>query len=64
MALVPVTTTIIPTAPDSGELDLEGIDDTEINGYIMTKVEVQRKTVMWENLNRDYIIAQKCEYYN
>jgi hypothetical protein len=45
-----------------GELDLDGIDDNEINGYIMSSVEVQRKTVMWENINKEYIETQKCTF--
>jgi hypothetical protein len=44
---------------EDGELDLDGIDDDEINGYIMNTQEVKKKTVLWEKLNEDYILQQK-----
>lgn len=47
---------------EEGELDLDGIDDSEINGYIMTSKEVERKTELWEGLNRDYIESQRCKW--
>jgi hypothetical protein len=44
---------------EDGELDLDGIDDDEINGYIMNTQEVKKKTAIWEKLNEDYILQQK-----
>jgi len=44
---------------EDGDLDLDGIDDEEINGYLMNSQEVQRKTLLWEKLNSDYINQQK-----
>lgn len=45
--------------PTGGELDLTGIDDTEIDSYLMTDVEIERKRIIWEKLNEDYLIAQE-----
>jgi len=49
---------VAPEDPDDGELDLTGIDDDEIDGYLMTKDEVNYKTKMWEMINADYIKAK------
>ena len=40
--------------PD-GELDLTGIDDAEIDGYIMTDKEIEFKTKMWMRINATYL---------
>lgn len=37
------------------ELDLEGLDDEEINNYILTHEEADRKNVMWKALNAEYL---------
>jgi len=42
-----------------GELDLTGIDDKEIDGYIMNEVEAERKRILWERLNNEYIVGQE-----
>lgn len=42
-----------------GELDLRGIDDKEIEAYLMTEEEAKRKKDIWERLNADYIEQQK-----
>ncbi|KDP38190.1 hypothetical protein JCGZ_04833 [Jatropha curcas] len=36
-----------------GELDLTGINDAEIAGYLNGKKEIQFRKLMWELLNRD-----------
>lgn len=41
--------------PDSGELDIDGLDDAEIEGYIMTEDESKYKDEMWNKLNADYL---------
>ena len=43
-----------------GELDLTGIDDDEIDGYLMSKEEIELKTKMWEKVNADYL-KEKAE---
>jgi hypothetical protein len=43
---------------ESGDLDLTGIDDDEIDGYLMNKAEAERKRVLWEKINNDYIVTQ------
>jgi len=47
---------------NGGELDLDGIDDDEIDGYIMNTQEVKKKTALWEQINSDYIQQQKCSF--
>lgn len=42
--------------PTSGELDLSDLDDEEINGYIMTEHEAKYKLVMWNQLNKEYLV--------
>uniref|UniRef100_A0A667X8R7 Transcription factor IIIB 90 kDa subunit n=1 Tax=Myripristis murdjan TaxID=586833 RepID=A0A667X8R7_9TELE len=44
---------------DSGELDLDGIDDQEIDKYILSEREVQSKTVLWTKQNQEYLREQK-----
>ncbi|XP_036006428.1 BRF1 RNA polymerase III transcription initiation factor subunit a [Fundulus heteroclitus] len=44
---------------DSGELDLCGIDDSEINLYLLNDEEVQIKTALWMAENSDYLKEQK-----
>jgi len=51
---------IAPEDTEDGELDLTGIDDDEINGYIMSKDEVDMKTKMWEKVNAEYL-REKAE---
>lgn len=50
-----------PQPPDSGELDLEGLDDAEIDGYIMTEDEAKYKDEMWNKLNADYLKEAKAK---
>lgn len=44
---------------ESGELDLTGINDDEINQFIMNKEEVRKKTALWMELNADYLKEQE-----
>ncbi|KAF7646358.1 hypothetical protein LDENG_00188860, partial [Lucifuga dentata] len=46
-------------AADSGELDLSGIDDREIELYILNDREVKIKTALWMAENSDYLKEQK-----
>ena len=46
---------------DEGEeLDLTGIDDDEIDGYIMSPEEIDYKTKMWMKVNAEYL-KEKAE---
>ncbi|KAM4633581.1 transcription factor IIIB 90 kDa subunit isoform 1-T2 [Polymixia lowei] len=45
--------------PESGELDLDGIDDQEIDKYILNASEVQTKTALWLKQNEDYLREQR-----
>ncbi|XP_034418673.1 BRF1 RNA polymerase III transcription initiation factor subunit a isoform X2 [Cyclopterus lumpus] len=44
---------------DGGELDLSGIDDSEIELYLLSDYEVQVKTALWMAENSDYLKEQK-----
>ncbi|XP_074517117.1 BRF1 general transcription factor IIIB subunit a [Sebastes fasciatus] len=46
-------------AADSGELDLSGIDDTEIELYLLSDTEIKVKTALWMAENSDYLKEQK-----
>ncbi|XP_055376716.1 transcription factor IIIB 90 kDa subunit [Condylostylus longicornis] len=46
---------------NDGELNLEGLDDEEIDGYIMTEKEADYKTILWENLNAEYLQSLKTK---
>ncbi|KAM9708844.1 BRF1 general transcription factor IIIB subunit a [Menidia menidia] len=46
-------------AADSGELDLSGIDDSEIDLYLLSDKEIQIKTAFWMAENSDYLKEQK-----
>jgi len=48
----------VPPEDEDGELDLTGIDDDEINGYLMSEAEVTLKTKMWDEMNADWIKAK------
>uniref|UniRef100_A0A1A8H4T2 Transcription factor IIIB 90 kDa subunit n=1 Tax=Nothobranchius korthausae TaxID=1143690 RepID=A0A1A8H4T2_9TELE len=45
--------------PESGELNLEGIDDQEIEKYILNDKEVQVKTELWMKQNEEYLKEQQ-----
>ncbi|XP_064317001.1 transcription factor IIIB 90 kDa subunit isoform X2 [Phalacrocorax carbo] len=42
-----------------GELDLSGIDDSEIDRYILNEAEAQIKAELWMKENADYLKEQK-----
>ncbi|XP_062323572.1 BRF1 RNA polymerase III transcription initiation factor subunit b isoform X2 [Osmerus eperlanus] len=44
---------------ESGELDLDGIDDKEIDKYILNDKEVRTKTQLWMKQNEEYLKEQK-----
>ncbi|KAL6106038.1 brf1 [Pungitius sinensis] len=44
---------------DAGELDLSGIDDSEIELYLLSDQEIQVKTALWMAENSDYLKEQK-----
>ncbi|XP_017318981.1 BRF1 RNA polymerase III transcription initiation factor subunit a isoform X1 [Ictalurus punctatus] len=44
---------------DGGELDLSGIDDDELEWYILNEKEVKIKTDLWMLENADYLKEQK-----
>lgn len=46
-------------AADSGELDLSGIDDSEIELYLLSDKEIKVKTALWMAENSDYLKEQK-----
>ncbi|CAL8111524.1 unnamed protein product [Orchesella dallaii] len=50
-----------PDENDDGELDLDGIDDDEIDAYLMTREEALKKKETWEKINADYIQQQKIK---
>jgi len=41
------------------ELDLTGIDEDEIDSYIMSNQEIKLKTKLWLKLNADYLLEQE-----
>ncbi|XP_073997201.1 brf RNA polymerase III subunit isoform X2 [Rhodnius prolixus] len=43
----------------NGELDVAGLDDDEIDSYIMNETESQRKDNIWTQLNAEYLKAKK-----
>ncbi|KAG1950301.1 BRF1 RNA polymerase III transcription initiation factor subunit a [Pimephales promelas] len=44
---------------ESGELDLSGIDEDEIDRYILNEKEIKVKTELWMLQNADYLKEQK-----
>ena len=40
------------------ELDLTGIDEDEIDSYIMTAAEIKQKTTLWLRVNAEYLEEQ------
>nr|CAD7196629.1 unnamed protein product [Timema douglasi] len=56
---VTTTTEDTPSAPDNGEIDLMGIDEDEIDSYIMTEQESRNKDVLWMKINESYLRDKK-----
>ncbi|CAL8093163.1 unnamed protein product [Orchesella dallaii] len=50
-----------PDENDDGELDLDGIDDDDIDAYLMTREEALKIKETWEKINADYIQQQKIK---
>uniref|UniRef100_T1IIE8 Cyclin-like domain-containing protein n=1 Tax=Strigamia maritima TaxID=126957 RepID=T1IIE8_STRMM len=50
-----------PEPEDDGHLDLTGIDDDEIDCYIMNEYEAKIKTDMWNELNAEYLKEMKVK---
>lgn len=44
---------------ESGELDLVGIDDDDIDQYIMSEHDASNKDKIWMAMNADYLREQK-----
>lgn len=47
------------TIQESQELSLDGIDDDEIDMYIMTEDETRYKDGLWNKVNATYLKEQK-----
>uniref|UniRef100_A0A1E1XCG8 B-related factor 1 n=1 Tax=Amblyomma aureolatum TaxID=187763 RepID=A0A1E1XCG8_9ACAR len=45
----------VENTSETGELDLEGLDDEELDGYIMTDAEVKLKTKFWMDTHKEYL---------
>ncbi|XP_070579031.1 LOW QUALITY PROTEIN: transcription factor IIIB 90 kDa subunit-like [Ptychodera flava] len=48
-----------PQEEESGELDLTGIDDSELDRFILSDEEVKVKTEIWTKENAEYLKLQK-----
>ncbi|CAO1424732.1 unnamed protein product [Diamesa serratosioi] len=48
---------LVPIAED---LNLEGLDDDEINGYILTESEAVFKDRLWNKMNAEYLVIAKA----
>uniref|UniRef100_A0A915PZ37 B-related factor 1 n=1 Tax=Setaria digitata TaxID=48799 RepID=A0A915PZ37_9BILA len=62
LGITPVKNEVEPAAEiereqanNNGELDLEGIDDDEIDTYILTREEVDLKTRFWMKINGEHL---------
>lgn len=44
-----------PPPQDDGELDLAGIDDDEIDSYLLTESEQQSREDLWNKVNTEYL---------
>uniref|UniRef100_A0A673M955 Transcription factor IIIB 90 kDa subunit n=1 Tax=Sinocyclocheilus rhinocerous TaxID=307959 RepID=A0A673M955_9TELE len=52
-------TTNMEDKAKNGELDLDGIDEEEIEKYILNEIEVKAKTELWMKQNEEYLREQK-----
>lgn len=55
-----------PTVPvtdgtEGDSFDLEGLDDEEIDSYIMTPIEASKKHNVWLSVNANYLKEQQGE---
>lgn len=49
------TNTAVEPAEQTGEIDLQDIDDNEIDSYIMSEQEASNKDCLWMKVNADYL---------
>ena len=40
------------------ELDISGIEDVEIESYLMSPSEIKNKTALWMKVNKEYLKAE------
>ena len=40
------------------ELDISGIEDVEIEFYLMSPSEIKNKTALWMKVNKEYLKAE------
>ncbi|XP_016358982.1 transcription factor IIIB 90 kDa subunit isoform X1 [Sinocyclocheilus anshuiensis] len=52
-------TTNMEDKSKNGELDLDGIDEEEMEKYILNEIEVKAKTELWMKQNEEYLREQK-----
>ncbi|KAF4527354.1 hypothetical protein B566_EDAN001133 [Ephemera danica] len=50
---------VLTEAEAQGELDLEGLNDEELDAYILTEEETRAKEIQWLRENADFIKAQQ-----
>lgn len=55
-----ISTNSLENEDEGEDLDLSGIDDEEIEGYIMSPEEIEYKTKMWLKVNAEYL-KEKAE---
>lgn len=46
---------------ENDELDLTGIDDNELDGYLLTADEIDAKTNVWTRVHKDYLEEMKVK---
>jgi len=44
------------------ELDITGIDEEEIDSYLMSPMEIKNKTALWMKVNKEYLKEQKQKF--
>lgn len=69
MGLGPHTHTPAPTPTptldlNGGELELEGLDDDELDYYILNEQEYRTKWARWMAENEDYVKAQEGKLFS
>lgn len=50
-----------PPPQDDGELDVSGIDDDEIDSYILNETEQKSREDLWNKVNTEYLIEKDKE---
>jgi hypothetical protein len=54
---------VLSAAEAQGELDLEGLDEEELDAYILTQAETAVKEAQWLQENADFLKAQAGTQY-